>query len=98
MYSENCARCHGPDLKGQAGPALAGEKFASTLEFGKMSADQLFTFISTQMPSDHPGSLSQKEYEDVLAYILSRNGYPKGQTPLKKGELSELKLLPYPGQ
>ncbi len=59
VFSHHCAECHGVNLQGQAGPALAGSAFKGSLEFSKMSATQLFHFISTQMPNNAPGSLKQ---------------------------------------
>jgi alcohol dehydrogenase (cytochrome c) len=82
VYSRQCAECHGSNLQGQAGPALAGPKFASNLRYSKMSAQQLFDFIKTRMPPNAPGSLSDEYYRQVVAYILSRNGHPAGSTPL----------------
>jgi mono/diheme cytochrome c family protein len=97
IYSQFCSSCHGANLQGQAGPALAGQAFAKSLSFSKMSATQLYHFISSQMPANDPGSLSQDQYEKVLAYILSKNGYPSGQTPLSENTLSKVDLLPRPG-
>lgn len=97
VYSQFCSSCHGASLQGQAGPALAGQAFAKSLNFSKMSATQLYHFISSQMPANEPGGLSQDQYEKVLAYILSKNGYPSGQTPLSENTLSKVDLLPYPG-
>ena len=34
------------------------------------------------MPADNPGSLMLDEYTDVVAYILSENGFPTGETAL----------------
>lgn len=34
------------------------------------------------MPADQPGSLSAQDTADVLAFILSSNRYPAGQTEL----------------
>jgi mono/diheme cytochrome c family protein len=96
-FNQSCSSCHGSDLQGQAGPALAGPAFAKSLQFSKMSASQLYGFISKQMPADDPGSLSEDQYLRVLAYILSKNGYPSGQTRLSKDTLSQVVLLPYPG-
>lgn len=96
VYSAHCAKCHGAELQGQAGPALAGSAFKGSLEYSKMSAPQLFSFISSQMPNDDPGSLTKSQYIDVLAYILKKNGYPAGKTALSQTDLDRIKLLPYP--
>jgi alcohol dehydrogenase (cytochrome c) len=97
-FNQHCAKCHGGKLQGQAGPPLAGPKFESNLEYSKMSAQQMFDFISKQMPANAPGSLSKQQYLQVMAYILSKNGYPRGSTPLSKQTLKQVQLLPYPGQ
>lgn len=34
------------------------------------------------MPADNPGSLMLDEYTDVIAYILSENGFPAGESKL----------------
>lgn len=39
------------------------------------------TMIGT-MPADNPGSMMDNEYTEVLAYILSENGFPAGETTL----------------
>ena len=97
IFNHSCSTCHGADLQGQAGPALTGPAFAKSLKFSKMSASQLYGFISKQMPASDPGSLTKDQYLRVLAYILSKNGYPSGQTPLSKSTLSQVDLFPYPG-
>jgi mono/diheme cytochrome c family protein len=97
VFTQYCAKCHGAQLAGQAGPPLAGPKFAANLRYSKMSAQQMFTFIKTQMPADKPASLSTQQYLRALAYILSKNGYPAGSTPLSEKTLGQVKLLPYPG-
>ena len=96
-YNAHCSQCHAADLSGQSGPALAGPQFQSSLEFSKMSAKQLYDFISTQMPYDDPGSLKKDQYLDVLAYLLSKNDYPSDNTKLTEKNLSQVQLLPYPG-
>lgn len=98
VFDRHCAKCHGSRLQGQAGPPLAGSKFASNLEYSKISAQQIFNFIKTQMPANAPASLSKKQYLQALAYILSKNGYPKGAIPLSEQRLAQVELLPYPGK
>jgi hypothetical protein len=71
-------------LQGQAGPPLKGKPLASNLRYSKISAQQLFDFIKQHMPKNSPGSLTDQQYRRVFAYILSQNGYPKGDKPLTK--------------
>ena len=98
VFNQHCAQCHGGNLQGQAGPPLAGPKFESNLEYSKMSAQQMFAFIKTQMPADAPASLSKQQYLQAFAYILSKNGYPQGSAPLNEKTVRDIKLLPYPGK
>ncbi len=80
VYAQNCAMCHGPALQGAAGPALVGQAFAAASHNYTVGA--IFGEIAQQMPAGNPGSLTHDQYADVLAYILSKNGYPAGSTAL----------------
>ena len=42
----------------------------------------LWESIMGTMPADNPGSLMFEENTDVIAYILSENGFPAGETKL----------------
>ncbi|MDG2421523.1 MAG: cytochrome c, partial [Gammaproteobacteria bacterium] len=46
------------------------------------SLGDLFTKMSTEMPTDQPGSLSQQSYAAILAFILQSNGFPAGDSDL----------------
>jgi len=96
VFQNNCVACHGANLQGGAGPALKGRPFESSLKYSNMSAKQLFNFISKRMPKSNPGSLSEKQYREVLAYLLSENGFPAGDQPLRKDTLGNVKLVPFP--
>ena len=80
VFSQNCAMCHGADLKGAAGPALIGQSFASPGNGATLGG--IFSVIAQQMPASSPGSLTQTQYENAMAYILKLNGYPAGTKPL----------------
>ncbi len=97
LFSENCASCHGSDLAGQSGPALAGKDFVSYLKFTKISAPQLLAFMESQMPYQAPGSLKKSDYVDLFSYILSVNGYPAGSVALDHHNVACIAMLPYPG-
>ena len=89
VYSARCQQCHGVNLQGQAGPALVGPVFQAYV--GKSgTAATLYDFTSRQMPADAPGTLTQQQYLDVTAFILSRNGYPAGNLPLTTATLSQV--------
>jgi len=97
VYIQYCLECHGASLEGRAGPPLSGPNFSHSLAFGKMSAPGLYHFISTGMPMNAPGSLSEQQYLDVFAFLLAQNGRaPRGA--LTKGALASTPLLPFPSQ
>ena len=97
VYQSHCARCHGARLDGGAsGPAVTGEAFARALDVGPMSAPQLYDFITSHMPRAQPGSLTDEQFLQAFAFLLSANGYPTGETPLTKRTLSTMALRPYP--
>ena len=81
LYAENCILCHDkkyfrPVLKRWEGQPIG----------------VLFTVMSTSMPENNPGFMTQKEYVDILAYILSLSRYAPGDTDLdyKDGALNEV--------
>ena len=91
VYSASCATCHGATLQGQSGPSLAGARFAKSLvAYG--TAQQMYDFISKQMPANAPGSLSTAQYLSVTAYLLQQNGYPSGTHPLDATNLGSVNL------
>ena len=83
LYSQNCARCHGPELTGgETAPALASSEFKEN--WSGLSVDDLFERIKISMPQDNPGSLSRQQTADILAFVLSRGGFPAGGTELAR--------------
>ena len=81
LFDGKCATCHGADLTGaEMAPPLAGPVFLGN--WAGLSAGDLFTRIHTTMPQNDPGSLSNAEAAQALAYILSFNKFPDGATPL----------------
>ena len=77
-FNSNCASCHGQDLNGGVGPALAGPDVMGT--WG--TAGGLYDFFSVAMPPTAPGQLGGETYTNILAYIMSKNNIPAGTTPL----------------
>jgi mono/diheme cytochrome c family protein len=80
VFTQNCASCHGNSLEGGVGPALVGQDFSSPAD--KNTVGSIFQFLSTQMPDGNGGSLSHTQYENVMSFILSKNGYPPGAAKL----------------
>jgi alcohol dehydrogenase (cytochrome c) len=69
-YDQNCAACHGADLRGV--PALTGPGFIGG--WSTRPVKDLISTISSSMPPDRPGQLRQEVYLDIVAYILQVNG------------------------
>lgn len=84
VYTDACAVCHGPKLTGTdaGGPTLLGPDFINGWK--DMSLGALLNKIAMDMPSNAPGTLTPEEYADSLAYVLSVNKYPAGQTEMPK--------------
>jgi quinoprotein glucose dehydrogenase len=88
-YQRACASCHMPDLSGGGfAPALGEETFAARWR-GEPVGD-LFTIVKATMPANEPQSLRDDEYADIVAFLLSRNGYPAGEKQLSSN-VDELK-------
>ena len=75
-YAQNCAMCHGANLGGGGGPALVGPSVASA------TVGSVFSVLARQMPATNPGGLSHTQYDDIMAYVLQKNGDPAGVTPI----------------
>ena len=83
LYSESCAKCHAPDLTGgEMAPALTSADFKGN--WSGLSVDDLFERIKISMPQDSPGSLSRQQTADILAFVLSKGGFPAGKTELAR--------------
>ena len=81
-YASTCAACHGDDLAGlEMAPSLTGPDFDSN--WSKQPLSALVTKIRTMPPTD-PNSLPRPEIVDLVAYILSANGLPAGDSPLSE--------------
>ena len=81
LFADKCATCHGADLTGaEMAPPLVGAIFLG--DWVGQSAGDLFTRIHTTMPANDPGSLSNAQTAQALAYILSVNQFPAGASAL----------------
>ena len=85
LYIQHCLLCHDkkyfrPVLKRWEGQPIS----------------ILYMVMATSMPESNPGFLSEKEYVDILAYILSLSRYAKGDTALdyRDGALDKLIVEP----
>ena len=85
LYAEHCLLCHD---KKYFRPVLK--------RWDSQPLGIIFTVMSTSMPETNPGFLYEKEYVDILAYILSLSRYAPGDTELdyENGALNEITVAP----
>jgi mono/diheme cytochrome c family protein len=77
LYSAACAKCHGAQLQGIAGPALQGPAFAPASN-AHLTIGGVYTYMATNMPADKPGKMKDQDYADIMAFLLYSNGYRAG--------------------
>jgi mono/diheme cytochrome c family protein len=71
VYESQCSTCHNMRF------------YTDTLKsWNNQPLLYLWESIMGTMPADNPGSLMLQEYTDVIAYILSENGFPTGDAKL----------------
>ena len=88
-YHAACAGCHeGQDADG---PELAGRVFMD--RWREDSLEPLFTFMKTRMPGQTPGSLEDRVYADILAWVLEANELPPGKTELRADAVGTIQLI-----
>jgi mono/diheme cytochrome c family protein len=84
QYLQHCSVCHAANLTGNyETPPLVGQFMPN---WAGSTVDDLFDYISTAMPLNHPGSLNSEGYADIVAFLLKANGFPPGQTELQSGD------------
>jgi len=82
-FNANCAVCHGNMLTdGTFAPPLAGEYFRNKWVGLTVRA---FYDHSRNMPPAAPASLKDDTYADIVAYVLTVNGFKSGDTRLSAG-------------
>ncbi|MBL6906007.1 MAG: PQQ-binding-like beta-propeller repeat protein [Pseudomonadales bacterium] len=72
-FASNCAACHGAELEGTTlGPLLLGNAFLQ--RWGTQTPALLLNNIQANMPPGGNDSLSDEDYTNIVAHILSSNG------------------------
>ena len=102
VFEQSCSTCHGPNGNDGFATPLKGPgtlvRFASTRE--------LYDYTSTTMPLAAEGSLTQRQYLDVIGWLLVQRGQPSGAaeltlatldvTPLQTGSMTTPTASPAP--
>lgn len=80
-YREHCAECHGEELRGgEMAPGLTGVAFR--FRWRGLKVADIFESIESTMPPEEPETLGDRAYIDIVAFLLSANGYPAGDREL----------------
>jgi mono/diheme cytochrome c family protein len=93
-YAQSCSKCHQPLLGGaDDSPALTGASFLGSWD--GQTLGELHNRIRTSMPPDDPGSYGRQHITDVIAYLLSVNGFPAGKAllPIEQEALQEVRIV-----
>lgn len=90
-YEQHCQECHGVDLGGGVGRRLTGDAFIA--DWSGVGLDRLLDRVRS-MPPAAP-RLDDGDYLAVLAYILDRNGFPRGEAPLSAEAARAVSVAPH---
>jgi mono/diheme cytochrome c family protein len=83
VYDTTCARCH-------ASGQFEGAAFSNSWKNRRLY--DLYSLISNTMPEDRPGSLTDTQYVNVIAYLLQRNQVPGSAAKLSLDTLGMKKI------
>jgi mono/diheme cytochrome c family protein len=100
VYAAHCLQCHGANLQGTAGPAVAGTDFLKNAKYDGWTLHDVRMTVFENMPFSDPGSLTPKQYADVMAFLLASSCFPAGTKPFPQADTSSLeaiKLAPLAG-
>lgn len=100
IFADKCVACHGVNLQGTAAPAVAGTAFLSGAKQNTWSLSDLRAIVVDNMPFSDPGSLTPKQYAEVMAFLLASNCYPAGTTPFPEhgqASFAAIAIAPPPG-
>lgn len=92
-FGQHCSGCHALTAEGKA--PLVGDPFWKS--FSQKTVGDLLEFVSTSMPNGTPGSLSESEYDNIIALMLKSNGFPAGTTELGRHTIAEVRIVPKDG-
>ncbi len=84
VFQDECSRCHVPvEMDARLRARWVGR-----------SGGELYNFIRTTMPAETPGSLTNAQYMDVTAFILSAGNVPVPGGQVSNAELETLTITP----
>ena len=73
LFRDNCVSCH-------SASEFAGASFQR--RWRNRAVGDIYEFVLYSMPDDNPGGLPEQTYADIVAYMLSMNDFPAGDSEL----------------
>lgn len=99
IYDRQCGACHGADLEGGMGPALAGgvgslgsETPLKTVGSYWPYATTLFDYIRRTMPLGAAQTLNDAEVYAVAGYVLFRNGILAAEATVDAAQIADVQM------
>jgi mono/diheme cytochrome c family protein len=92
-FGQHCSGCHALAAEGKS--PLVGDPFWKS--FSQKTVGDLLEFVSTSMPNGAPGSLSESEYDNIVALMLKSNGFPPGKSDLGRRTVADVRIVPKDG-
>jgi len=93
-FGQSCAGCHALASVGKA--PLVGQPFWKS--FAQKTAGDLLEYVSANMPNGNPRSLSESTYGDIVALMLKSNGFPAGNTELRRETAADVLIVQKDGR
>src|ERR1700733_15255009 len=93
-FGQSCSGCHALASVGKA--PLVGEPFWKS--FAQKTVGDLLEFVSANMPNGSPRSLSDSSYADIVALMLKSNGFPAGNTELRRDNIADVQIVQKDGR
>ena len=73
LFRDNCVSCH-------SSSEFSGSSFQR--RWRNRAVGDIYEFVLYSMPDDNPGGLPEQTYADIVAYLLSLNDFPAGDSEL----------------
>lgn len=83
-FIAQCAECHGGDLQGHFGPPLQGPDSNVPWQTPK----NIWSYMTVHMPVGNAGGLPQRDYLNVMAFLMQSNGRRPGRAELSAAAIA----------
>jgi hypothetical protein len=93
-FGQSCSGCHALAAEGKA--PLVGDAFWKS--FAQKKVADLLQYVSANMPNGNPASLSESTYGDIVALMLKSNGFPAGNTELRRDNTANVQIMQKDGR